>query len=367
MPEPGLSRPPSMVDVAKVAHVALVTVSRVVNGQPSVSPETAERVNRAIATLGYRRNDVARALKSGRSMTIGVVLAGSGLFELSRVLQGIEFAASEAGYGIALARWPGPEPEPLEDAIGRMTDRGADGVIVIADRPGAADVLDEIHVRSPLTVVMSGDVANPSVGSVEIDQTLGARLVTEHLLALGHTKILHISGGASMSFDSRARVAGWQASMRDARLESGELIEGGFEPEVGYRVGEELARRGRGERPTAVFAANDVVAMGLLAAFAEHGIRVPDDVSVAGFDDMPGAAYFVPPLTTVRQDHVGLGRRAVEVLLGTIAAESPRHHVIEPTLIVRRSTGPIGQEARRAPKGVPVPVQGPAPGSAAVG
>jgi DNA-binding LacI/PurR family transcriptional regulator len=364
MPEPDLSRAPSMVDVAKFAGVALVTVSRVVNGNPSVRPETAERVKSAIATLGYRRNDVARALKSGRSMTIGVVLAGSGLFELSRVLLGMEVAASEAGYGVALARWQGPDLEPLEHAIGRMTDRGADGVIVIAERPVAADVLDEMHVRSPLTVVMSGDVTNPSVGSVEIDQRLGARMVTQHLLALGHTKILHISG-SSRAFDSRARVSGWQATMRDAGLGSGELIEGGFEPEVGYRVGEELARRGRGERPTAVFAANDVVAMGLLAAFAEHGVRVPDDVSVAGFDDMPGAAYLVPSLTTVHQDHLGLGRRAVEVLLGTIAAESPRHHVIAPTLIVRRSTGPIGHEARGASKGVPVPVKDTAPGHSA--
>ncbi|NTW40862.1 MAG: substrate-binding domain-containing protein, partial [Cellulomonadaceae bacterium] len=287
-----------------------------------------------------------RALKSGRSMTLGVVLAGSGLFELPRVLLGMEQAASEAGYGVALARWQGRESEPLEHAIGRVTDRGADGVIVIADRPVAVDVLEEIRVRSPLTVVMSGDVANPSVGSVEIDQRLGARLVTQHLIDLGHTEILHISGRLD-TFDARARVAGWTQSMHDAGLEAGEVIEGDFTPERGHQIGEELAHRGR--HPTAVFAANDIVALGVMASFAESGLRVPQDVSVVGFDDMPGAAYFVPALTTVRQDHLALGRRAVDVLLGMITGEEPRHHLIEPTLVVRHSTGPVGHDARRPP------------------
>ncbi|WP_432545834.1 LacI family DNA-binding transcriptional regulator [Kineococcus sp. SYSU DK004] len=332
-----MGRPPSMVDVAREAGVAHVTVSRVLNAPDSVRPETRQRVLAAIDRLGYRRNDVARALKSGQTMTLGVVLAGAELFELARMLFGLETTASGAGYGISLARWQGTEQGALADVIGRLTDRGADGVVAFADRPVAAEALDEVHVGVPLSVVMSGRLSNPAVSTVEIDQDLGARLATRHLLSLGHRHIAHLAG-SSATFDAAARLEGWRAEVLAAGLDATGVLHGDLSARSGYELGLRLARTR--PRPTAVFAANDAMATGLLAACAEVGLRVPQDLSVVGFDDLSASAYLVPALTTVRQDHFELGRRAADVVLGLMAGEPARHHSIAPDLVERRSTCP---------------------------
>lgn len=324
-----------MVDVAREAGVAVATVSRVVNGEPVVRPATRDRVNAAIERLGYQRNDAARMLKSGRSMTIGVVIAGSELFELPRILLGVEQAAAESSYWVNLASWQGGGPDALPTTVRRLIGQGAEGVAVIADRPVAAEALERLSVDVPISVVMSGDLSNPAIGSVELDQRLGARLVTRHLLDLGHREIAHLSGRLT-AFDAQARVEGWRAELESAGVPVQPVLEGDFTAESGYQ----LARRMMaGDRlPTAVFAANDQMAMGVLAAFAEGGVVAPRDVSLVGFDDVPGAGYLVPALTTVRQDFVTLGRRAIEVLMEMIGGAEARHHLIPPTLVVRRST-----------------------------
>jgi DNA-binding LacI/PurR family transcriptional regulator len=324
-----------MVDVAREAGVAHVTVSRVLNGHPSVRPQTRERVVAAIERLGYRRNDLARSLKSGRSMTLGVVIVGSELFELPRTLLGIESAARQAGYWVSMSSWQGGDAEQLAATVDRLISQAAEGVAIIADRPLVASALERMVTRVPMTVVTSGDLANPSIGSVELDQQLGARLATRHLLDLGHRDIVHLTGRLTV-FDARARVEGWRVAMREDGVASPEMIEGDFTAASGYRLGRELARRER--RPTAVFAGNDQMAMGVLAAFAEEGVAVPGDVSLVGFDDITGAEYLVPSLTTVRQDFVTLGRTSIDVLVGLIGGARPRHHLIAPTLVVRRSS-----------------------------
>ncbi|MDT0320603.1 LacI family DNA-binding transcriptional regulator [Streptomyces millisiae] len=335
MTERGSARPPSMVDVAREAGVAHVTVSRVLNNHPSVRPGTRDRVVAAIERLGYRRNDVARSLKSGRSMTIGVVIAGSELFELPRILLGVEEAAQRAGYWVNMSSWQGGDVDRLAETVDRLASQAAEGVAVIADRPVGAEALEGLVTRVPMTVVMSGDLANPAIGSVELDQELGARLATRHLLELGHREILHLTGRLT-TFDARARVDGWRAEMLAAGVPSPELLEGDFSAASGYRLGLDVARRAR--RPTAVFAGNDQMAMGVLAAFAEQGVAVPGDVSLVGFDDIKGSEYLVPSLTTVRQDFVALGRTCIEVLLGVMGGERPRHHLIAPSLVARRSS-----------------------------
>ncbi len=318
--------------------MAHVTVSRVLNGHPSVRPETRERVVAAIERLGYRRNDLARSLKSGRSMTLGVVIAGSELFELPRILLGVEEAARQAGYWVTMSSWQGGDADQLTATVDRLTSQATEGVAIIADRPVAASALERMVTRVPMTVVMSGDLANPSIGSVELDQELGARLATRHLLQLGHRDIVHLTGRLT-AFDARARVEGWRAEMREAGVASPELLEGDFTADSGYRLGQQVADRKR--RPTAVFAGNDQMAMGVLAAFAEAGVTVPGDVSLVGFDDIKGSEYLVPSLTTVRQDFVALGRTCIEVLVGAIGGGTrPRHHLIAPTLIARRSSAP---------------------------
>lgn len=326
-----------MIDVAKEAGVAHVTVSRVLNDHPSVRPETRERVLAAIAMLGYQRNDLARALKSGRSMTIGVVIAGSELFELPRVLRGIETAASAAGYWVNLASWQGGDASQLAATVDRVSGQATEGVAIIADRPVVEEALKQISTRVPVTVVMSGDIENPAIGSVELDQQLGARLATQHLLDLGHRDIVHLTGRLD-TFDARARVDGWRQTMSEAGIANPEMLQGDFTGASGYRLGAEIAQREN--RPTALFAGNDQMAMGVLAAFAEYGVDVPNDISLVGFDDLRGAEYLVPALTTVRQDFYTLGHTSIEVLLDLIAGVVPRHHLIEPTLIPRKSSAP---------------------------
>ncbi|MET7701241.1 LacI family DNA-binding transcriptional regulator [Streptomyces sp. NPDC005485] len=331
-----MDRPPGMMDVAREAGVSHITVSRVINGHPSVRPETRTRVEAAIQKLGYRRNSVARALKSRRSSTIGVVIVGSDLFELPRILLGVETAAKQAGYWVSLASRQGESTTgDLVETLQRLTDQSVEAIAVVADRPVAVEALSRLSIGVPVVVVMSGSVPNPGLSFVEVDQELGARLAVRHLLGLGHRNIAHLTG-ALRTFDGRARVAGWRAELADAGME-GPLLEGDFSAESGFRLARELCA-GDTVLPTAVFAGNDQMAMGVLAAFAERGVKVPQHVSVVGFDDMKGAGYLVPALTTVRQDFAHLGGRAIELLVRMLGGETSEHQKIAPRLVVRRST-----------------------------
>ncbi|MGN9846769.1 LacI family DNA-binding transcriptional regulator [Nonomuraea sp. H19] len=334
-----MNRAPGMVDVAREAGVSHVTVSRVLNNHPSVRPETRARVEAAIEKLGYRRNSVARALKSRRSSTIGVVLSGTQLYELPRILRGVQTAAQRAGYWVNLASWQGGTTMDLAETLQRLTDQAVEAIAVIADRPMVADALAGIATGVPMTVVMSGNVPNPDLGFVELDQELGACLAVRHLLELGHRHIVHLTG-ALRTFDARARVKGWRAALKDVPEARGEELEGDFSGNSGYRLAHYLVTRKGHEPPTAIFAGNDQMAMGVLAAFAELGVKVPDDVSLVGFDDIAGSAYLVPSLTTVRQDFVGLGERSIEQLLRMMRGEPASCERIAPELVVRRSTAP---------------------------
>ncbi|MEV4471488.1 LacI family DNA-binding transcriptional regulator [Nonomuraea salmonea] len=339
-----MNRAPGMVDVAREAGVSHVTVSRVLNDHPSVRPETRARVEAAIEKLGYRRNSVARALKSRRSSTIGVVLAGAELYELPRMLRGVQSAAQRAGYWVNLASWQGGSTRDFAETLRRLTDQAVEAVAVIGDRPMVVDALAEIATDVPVTVIVSGTVPNPDLGFVELDQELGARLAVRHLLRLGHRRIAYLTG-ALRTYDARARVDGWRAALAEVPEAQGELFEGDFTGNSGYRLATYLVTRHEAEPPTAIFTGNDQMAMGVLAAFAELGVRVPQDVSLVGFDDIPGAAYLVPALTTVRQDFLGLGERCVEQLLGRIKGDAPATERIPPELVVRRSTAPPRDQA----------------------
>ncbi|MFJ8533821.1 LacI family DNA-binding transcriptional regulator [Streptomyces sp. NPDC093591] len=331
-----MDRPPGMMDVAREAGVSHITVSRVINGHPSVRPETRSRVEAAIQKLGYRRNSVARALKSRRSSTIGVVIVGSDLFELPRILLGVETAAKRAGYWVSLASRQGESTTgDLTETLQRLTDQSVEAIAVVADRPVAVEALSSLSLGVPVAVVMSGSAPDPDLSFVEVDQELGARLAVRHLVGLGHRNIAHLTG-ALRTFDARARVDGWRAELVAAGAE-GALLEGDFSAESGFRLAHELCDHDTG-LPTAVFAGNDQMAMGVLAAFAERGVRVPHDVSVVGFDDLKGTGYLVPALTTVRQDFAHLGESAIELLVRMLGGEPPQRQRLTPRLVVRRST-----------------------------
>lgn len=328
-------RPPTLSDVAKLADVSHQTVSRVLNDHPRVRPETRQRVLDAITALGYRRNSAARTLVTRRSGIIGVVTSGSALFGPTSTLIAIEGAARDAGLYVSVATVAKWQADSVSTVLEHFMSHGVDGVVVIAAHDDAVEAVRGF--REPVPIVMVGPKGLPApLLSVAVDQYTGARMAVRHLVGLGHREVLHLAGPSDW-LDARARVRGWRAELVASGLTATMLVPGDWSADRGYEVGKELMA---GDLPTAVFAANDQLALGLLRAFAEGGVRVPDDVSVVGFDDVDGSANFYPPLTTIRQEFGPLGRRCMEQLLASIAGEQVKPELIQPSIVVRASSGP---------------------------
>ena len=307
-----------MNDVAIAAGVSHQTVSRVLNHNSHVAKDTRERVLEAISALGYRRNSAARALATNRSATIGVVTVGSALYGPTNTLNGVEVAAREQGLYVSLATMKTIDGPTTAATIGHLLDQGVDGIIVIAPQQVMAKAIAEMG--APVPIVMISAVDEQAVGevlAVSVDHVVGARMATKHLTALGHREIVHLSG-PQHSLDAQARVLGWQAQCAADGLGTQVVVEGDWSADCGYAVGAQMAREGA---PSAVFAANDQLALGLLRAFWEAGMSVPKDVSVVGFDDVLGASHFIPPLTTIRQDFEALGALAITSLMARIETE----------------------------------------------
>jgi len=324
-----------MHDVAALAGVSHQTVSRVLNDHPRVRPETRQRVLDAIAQLGYRRNSAARALVTRRTGTIGVVTSGSALFGPTSTLIALEHAARDAGLFVSVATVPTWRADQVSTVLEHFMSQGVDGVVVIAAHDDAVVAVQAFDEPVPIVMVGPKNLPGP-LHSVAVDQYAGGRLAVRHLLELGHRDVVHLAGPVDW-LDARWRIEGWRDELAAAGIRAGEPIPGDWSAQRGYDVGRELAS---GELPTAVFAANDQLALGLLRAFAEAGLRVPTDVSVVGFDDVDGSAHFFPPLTTVRQEFGALGRRCMELLLGAIAGECVDSGLIAPSIMVRASSGP---------------------------
>ena len=323
-----------MTDVARLAGVSHQTVSRVINGSPHVRPQTRERVLKAMLELGYRPNSVARALVTGRSNTLGVVSFDTTLYGPASTLFGIERAAHEAGYFIIVASLRALDRSSVADAVERLRRHGVDGILVIAPQVEAADALLHAPGDAPLVAVEAGP--DRGVPVVAVDQIGGAASATRHLLDLGHGTVWHIAGPPDF-LEARQRLEGWRTTLETAGAEAPQPLTGDWSPRAGYDLGRRLSRN---HDVTAVFVANDQMALGVLRAMHESGRRIPDDLSIVGFDDIPEARYFLPPLTTVRQDFDELGSRSVHLLLrimsdGDRLLSSPH---VEPELIVRAST-----------------------------
>lgn len=328
-----------MSDVAVRAGVSHQTVSRVLNDHPSVRPETRERVLAAIAELGYRRNSAARALVTRRSGALGVVTTTSAHHGPASTLLGLERAAREVGYYVSVAALDQVDARTMRAALDHFLDQAVEGIAIIAPQVDVAEAVTEFAASVPVVTVTSGypaesTAADAHVVSVGVDQREGARVATQHLVDLGHREIVHLAGPQDW-FDARERLAGWRETCAAAGIPAPEPVQVDWSAESGYREGLRLVDAGL---PTAVFAANDQLALGLLRAFWERGVRVPRDVSVVGFDDEAGAAYFVPPLTTVRQDFPALGRSAIDALVRALAGETVDRTLLPATLIPRAST-----------------------------
>ena len=307
-PQAAAARPLVMADVAARAGVSHQTVSRVVNGHHSVAPGTRERVERAIAELGYRPNIAARALVTGSTRTIGLVTVNISQYGPAQTMLGLEKAARAAGYALSVTILDEATAGAMREAVDHFVAQSVDAVVALSTYDDAAEALTAIDAPVPLVAVQVGGVEDrPAVG---VDQETGARLATRHLLDLGHRTVHHVTGPAD-SQEARARIEGWRSELRAAGAPGARAARRRLDAVVGLRGGQAAGRPrpGRATDVTAVFLANDQMALGLLAALHEEGLSVPGDVSVVGFDDLPEAPYFTPPLTTVRQDFAELGRR----------------------------------------------------------
>lgn len=330
---------PVMADVAKVAGVSHQTVSRVINGMPNIRPATRERVEAAIKELGYRPNTAARALVTRKSSTIGIISTESGLYGPNSIHRTVEDAARQAGYFAGSVSLSTVTAQSLTDATDHLLRQSVEGIVMIAAQHEALDAIRHQDPGVPL-VVVEGDLSRAK-SAVGVDQHRGAYEATQHLLELGHTSIAHIRGPLAWT-EAEARRQGWEDALRDAGQAIGPLHLGDWMPRSGYLAGRALVSD-LGPGPTAVFVANDQMAIGLMRALDEAGLTVPGDMSIVGFDDTPEAEYLNPPLTTVRQNFQEVGRRAIAVLHAAILGEDedlPR--LIEPELIRRSSTSPLG-------------------------
>jgi len=328
------ARKPSINDVARIAGVSYQTVSRVINDAPDVNAATRARIQEIIVEVGYRRNRSATSLVTNRSTSIGIVTDGSPRFGPVGTLLSLEREARERGYVVTVVAANEPYEFSIQRAFDTLDEIGVDGIIVIAPRLSMAEATRAASVRVPVEMIAAGASGTPNVFTYSEDQELGARMATQHLIDLGHTDIAHIAGSMDW-FDGRVRKSGWEAALAGAGLRPGLCLEGDWSPRWAYEVGLRLIEEGR--IPSAIFAVSDHTALGLIRAFVENGVRVPQDVSIVGFDDLEGSDYFLPPLTTVRQDFPALARGTMEVLLGAVEGREVDRTPSVPTLVVRNS------------------------------
>jgi DNA-binding LacI/PurR family transcriptional regulator len=308
----------------------------VVNNHPNVSKATRERVEAAISELRYRRNTAARSLVTRRSQTVGVLGSELSQYGPANTILGVEQAARNAGYFVSIAALKTVNRDTISDALRHFQDQSVDGVVVVVPHSETLSALDEMDLDVPVVTV--GSLGNDKISGAMVDQKRGAELAVRHLIDQGHRRIAHVSGPLDW-IDGAARAEGWRQTLRAAGLEDDLLVHGDWSAGSGYEIGRQLAAE---RSATAIFVGNDQMALGLLRAFSEAGISVPGDISVVGFDDTPEAAYFVPPLTTIRQDFEELGRRCVDAMVGEIEQGAPVSGiVVTPELVIRGSTAAI--------------------------
>jgi LacI family transcriptional regulator, galactose operon repressor len=327
---------PTIYDVARLAGVSTATVSRALNGTGQIATATRAAIDDAVAQLGYHPNTAARSLVTRSTQTIALLLPDITNPFYAALVSGIQERALEAGHTMLLCTTEG-DPEREEQYLSLLRAKQVDGVLV----DGLVLPPDRItrFVRDGLPIVcLDRDIDSTLVPLVQVDNRLGARLATEHLLSLGHVRIAHVAGVPELGI-SEERIQGYRDAHRRAGvpLDAELLAVGSFTEEGGYEAARSLLAT---HEFTAVFAANDLSALGVLSALAGAGRRVPDDVSVVGFDDLRLSRYMTPPLTTVHQPAGEIARHATELLLQLAAGRTIDRmlHLLEPELVVRGST-----------------------------
>jgi LacI family transcriptional regulator len=347
----------SMRDVARLAGVSVSTVSNVVNKPAGVDPALAARVTEAIAKLGFVRNDAARQLRTGRSETLGLVVLNLSNPFFADLATGVEDAAKAAGYSVLLAT-SSASADGESGALDLFERHRVDGVLV-ASASDVLDRLDQLRQRGIPAVLIDGVDDRGVFSSVSADDVTGGRLAAAHLIGTGRKRLLFV-GGTRERAQMRDRLSGCQEAVGAA---SGVTLDvlwvGSLTADLGVSIGADLAARPEADRPDAVFAANDMLALGLIQGLVAGGLRVPDDIAVIGYDDIVFAAAAGVPLSSVRQPSRDMGERAAAALIEQL--QNPdRYRPIavsfEPSLVVRGSSAPrTGQLGRPAGPGQDAP------------
>ena len=324
-------------EVAESAGVSYATVSHVINNTRLVSPETRERVVAAMDALHYRPNALARSLRQGKTNTIGLVLPDSANPFFAEISRSIEDEAFKKGYSVFLCNTELDTQRELF-YVDVLSKKQVDGIIFVA-AGDQADSVDFLLQRSMPLVMVDRNVPTVEADAVLTDNQLGGFLATQHLLELGHTRIACIAGPSSIT-PSAERIIGYRKALEQAGISYDEnlIVRGDYHAQSGMEITHSLLAMT--PRPTAIFALNDLMAIGALRAATEAGFSIPNDLAVVGYDDLEIARFTNPPLTTVAQPKKEIGRQAVHLLVDRMSQKSrpPSRLVLPPELIVRRST-----------------------------
>ena len=339
-PVPTTSRYPAVTTIREVADragVSISTVSHVINDTRFVSGDLRERLGSAMRELNYRPNGVARSLRSGKSLTIGLMLPDSSNPYFAEIARGIQDAALAEGYTVLVGNTDGSlDREALYIDI--LLEKQVDGVILIAAGHSGSHI-EALRRRGTPTGVVDRDSPESHVDSVQIDNHQGGRMATAHLLDLGHTRIACI-GGPLEVYPSYDRVYGYMQALREAGIDTDPalVVNGDFRADGGFDAATHLLSLP--ERPTAIFACNDMMAIGALGAVTQLGLRCPEDVSLVGFDDIHLSRYTNPPLTTVSQPKQEMGREATRLLILRMSepATTAQTVKLDASLVLRQST-----------------------------
>lgn len=323
----------NIYDVAERAGVSHQTVSRVLNNHSSLKPATREKVEKAIAELNYHPNQAARQLVTSQSRIIGILITGSDLFGPWAILNAMEREARKEGYSVISISVLLDSPESWQEGIDQLRNLNIDGAITIALPDALVKLVEQSF--SGATIVIVDAEPGTKFDAVNLDNKSGGTMATEHLIELGHTDILHITGPID-GYEGKMRRKGYESAMAAAKLRP-DVIEGDWSVSTGYKIGKKILQRKK--YPSAIFTANDHLALGVIKAFEEAKVRVPNDISIIGFDNIPESEYFLPSLTTISQNFDQLGFLAINRMLSQLKASGKRENLmIEPKLIARKST-----------------------------
>jgi DNA-binding LacI/PurR family transcriptional regulator len=322
-----------MFDVAKLSGVSHQTVSRVINDHKNVSEKTRTKVLKAMNELGYSPNLVARALVTGKTATIGVLSHDTTLFGPASTLHAVQSAAREKGYKTSIFSLKSEDRDSIISGIKELMNDGVDGIVIIAPQIRGTQEVSDVIGNFPAVLVENESTA--SLPSVNVDQMYGAYEITKHLINLGHKTIAHISGPKDW-YESEKRLQGFKKALKEKKLEDSLVWEGDWSASSGYNAAKKIVKN---QKISAIFAGNDAMALGALKAISEAGLKVPENLSLVGFDDLPESQFFTPSLTTARQDFTEVGEQALAILLGLINRKKARMNVaIKPEILIRESS-----------------------------